>query len=81
MPDLDSYKNSERGFYFDIEETPFDICKDEACLIDAIKSYDEQEYQVKRDEFMSKLGKFENGTASKVAVDLILQKLTLKGVK
>ena len=29
----------------------------------------------------AKLGKFENGTASKVAVDLILQKLTLKGVK
>ena len=81
VPDLESYKNSERGFYFDIEETPFDICKDEASLIDAIKSYDEKEYLAKREEFIAKLGKFENGTASKVAVDLILQKLTVKGVK
>ncbi len=81
VPDLESYKNSERGFYFDIEETPFDICKDEFSLMDAIKSYDEQEYLAKRAEFIAKLGKFENGTASKVAVDLILQKLTLKGVK
>jgi CDP-glycerol glycerophosphotransferase len=24
-PDLENYKNSERGFYFDIEETPFSI--------------------------------------------------------
>ena len=75
VPDLDSYKNKERGFYFDIEETPFDICQDEESLTKAIKGFEMQEYLDKCDAFAKKMGKFDKGEASKISVDLILKNI------
>lgn len=75
VPDLDLYKNKERGFYFDIEETPFDICQDESSLNKAIKEFEIEEYLSKCEAFAEKMGKFDKGEASKVSVDLILQNI------
>ena len=77
-PDLDEYKNSERGFYFDIEDTPFPISLTADGILEKIDSLDVHEYQKKVDAFLEKIGNIERGNAAKRAVDLIERRLFYK---
>ena len=74
-PDLDEYKNSERGFYFDIEEVPPSIAKDAEALIEDIKKFDKKSYEKKVDDFLIKIGNKERGEASNITVDIIIKHL------
>ena len=74
-PDLDNYKNSERGFYFDITETPFPIAVNADELYENVKAFDIEKYQDGVDRFLVKIENAENGRASEKAVDKILDHL------
>lgn len=74
-PDLDNYKNSERGFYFDITETPFPIAVTADELYENVKAFDIEKYQDGVDRFLVKIENAENGRASEKAVDKILDHL------
>jgi len=70
-PDLDDYKNSERGFYFDIASTPFPISENAADLLTSIADFDQARYEENVDEFLKKIGNAEKGSAAKALVDII----------
>ena len=74
-PDLDDYKNSERGFYFEIDSTPFSISETVDDLMDKIAKFDSKLYKEKVDDFLKKIGNVENGVASKITVDEILKRI------
>ena len=70
-PDLFNYNNSERGFYFDIESTPFSIAKNVDELMKNITEFDKNEYIEKVEDYLLKIGNKEQGTAAKSVVDEI----------
>ena len=77
-PDLYEYKNSERGFYFDIESTPFSISKSFEELINNIKEFNQSDYEERVDRFLSKIGNAEDGSASASVVDMIERHLEVQ---
>ena len=44
FPDLDNYKNKERGFYVDVEELPFACSVDFDGLVSDIENFDSEKY-------------------------------------
>ena len=74
-PDLDEYKNSERGFYFDIESTPFAVSQTADELFDSIDRFDGEGYEAKVEAFLEKIGNCEEGRAASAIVDIIEKKL------
>ena len=68
--DLDEY-NTERGFYYPLEETPFPVAQTNDELINNIKMFDKVEYQQKVEQFLKDKGCTEDGHASERVVDLI----------
>lgn len=56
FPDVEYYKNIERGLYFEIDDLPFSCAKDFKELKNNIKSFDEKEYNKKVSIFMKSLG-------------------------
>ena len=77
--DLNEYKDTLRGFYFDfIEEAPGPIIKSTQNLIDAIKEYDHSVYKEKYDAFISKYNHADDGKASKKIVELITKSIADK---
>lgn len=79
-PDLFDYKNSERGFYFDIETTPFPISETADDLIKSIADFDNESYKAKVDAFLNKIGNAEKGSAAKAVVDEISKHLRQEAV-
>lgn len=70
--DLNEYKDTLRGFYFDfIKEAPGPIVETTHQLIQAIKEYDSSLYKEKYHAFRSKYNYADDGKASKRIVDLI----------
>ena len=70
--DLDEYKDSLRGFYFDfIKEAPGPIVKSSSKLIQAIKEYDYNMYGDKYEAFTNKYNHADDGNASGKIVGLI----------
>lgn len=70
--DLEDYKDNLRGFYFDfVEEAPGPITLTTSELIDSIKNYRQEDYQVKYEKFHSKYNHADDGNASKKIVTLI----------
>ncbi len=70
--DLDEYKDSLRGFYFDfIKEAPGPIVKSSSKLIRAIKEYDYNMYRDKYEAFTNKYNHADDGNASGKIVSLI----------
>ncbi len=61
--DLKRY-DQDRGFYYPIQETPFDICENNKQLIDAIDSFDEEEYLAKVEQFLIDKGCIDDGHSS-----------------
>jgi CDP-glycerol glycerophosphotransferase len=73
--DLEQYKDTLRGFYFDfLKEAPGPVVLTTEDLIREIQQYDDSRYQNRRDAFTKKYNHADDGTASKQIVDLI-QKL------
>lgn len=68
--DLDKY-NTERGFYYPLEETPFPIAQNNDEIIDNILSFDDAHYQKEIDRFLADRGCIERGDATVKVVDLI----------
>lgn len=70
-PDIDKYSSDERGFYYDLYDTPFKISKNNKEFIKSLEEFNDKEYQKKVDKFLSDRGSKEKGTASKQIVNLI----------
>jgi CDP-glycerol glycerophosphotransferase len=71
--DIDEYVKT-RNFYYDIKSLPFSVATNNSELINILKSLDLKEYETKIEEFMSNIGSFEKGEASKTVVDYIVLK-------
>ena len=80
-PDLDDYKNSERGFYFDIESTPFSVSRSFSELIKNITEFDRSAYEGRVDEFLIKIGNAEKGSATDAVVSRIERHLEVQNEK
>lgn len=72
--DIKEYKQN-RGFYFDLEELPFPIAKNNEELLKNIEEYDYTKYVDKLNVFLGRLGIKEKGIASKIVVAKILKKI------
>ncbi len=73
--DYEKYRDSLRGFYFDIfEEFPGPIVINSPDLLESIKNYDFRDYEEKYMKFLDKFTNFDKGQASSAIVDLILEK-------
>lgn len=68
--DIKDY-NTERGFYYPLETTPFPIAVNNAELCENILNFNNENYQIKIDEFLQDKGCIEDGHASERVVDLI----------
>lgn len=63
-PDLDTYSQAERGFYFTFQELPFPIIRDESQLVEVLSNWSQSAYEKKRQAFLEKHVFFETGNAS-----------------
>jgi len=68
--DIEQY-NTERGFYYPLEETPFSIARNNEELSKNIQNFDNEKYIIKVDKFLKDKGCMEDGHASERVVDLI----------
>lgn len=75
MYDFDSYKNEMRDFYFDIDELPGPIVKDEDSLIEAIRGLDRYmlAYGEKYIAFHNKFNYLDDGHASARVMDAVMR--------
>ncbi len=70
--DLEQYKDTLRGFYFDfLAEAPGPVTLTTEELITAIKEYDPMQYQEKQNAFYRKFNHADDGRASERVVELI----------
>lgn len=63
--------NTERGFYYPLESTPFPISSDNNKLMENIKNFDMNNYLQKTEEFLKDKGCMEDGNAASRVVDII----------
>ena len=63
--------NTDRGFYYPLEATPFPIASDNDKLVDNIKNFDSDLYINQVTEFIKNKGCIEDGKASERTADLI----------
>jgi len=68
--DINDY-NTERGFYYSLESTPFPIASDNDQLYDNIINFNEKHYHEKRKIFLKEKGCIDDGNASKRVVNKI----------
>ena len=68
--DREKYQ-SDRGFYFEMEELPFPLAASNEQLCKNITNFDNKLYQTALENFTKKFQIIETGTASKKCVDLI----------
>lgn len=74
--DLEEYKDTLRGFYFDfLAEAPGPITQTTEELITSIKNYDPEFYREKQDAFYRKYNHADDGHASEKVVKLIQRKM------
>ena len=64
---------SERGFYYSLDTTPFQIAESDYELEKNILNYDETSYQEKRKAFICEKGCMEDGYASERIVNMIME--------
>lgn len=65
VPDIDHYRNVERGLYLELDEIPFPFAKTSEDLVVKIRAYDPAEYDSQISRFMKDQEYTEQGTASK----------------
>ena len=68
--DIKEYEG-ERGFYYSLYDTPFDVAINNDVLSKAISNFNEEKYNNKVDEFLKEKGSIENGNASTNIIDFI----------
>ena len=68
--DIEKY-NTERGFYYQIETTPFPIARNNEELAKNIENFDNKKYIKEVNKFLKEKGCMEDGHASERVVDLI----------
>jgi CDP-glycerol glycerophosphotransferase len=68
--DIDSYV-TERGFYYELTDTPFPICKNNHELISNVKYFDNDKYLFDIDKYLDMLGCYENGDAAERIVEML----------
>ena len=68
-PDLDDYIKKERGFYLDYDKWPYPFARDEVEMFKQIHDYNDENYKVKRHDFLKLVGNYEYGDSSKQFVD------------
>ncbi len=72
--DLEEYRDTLRGFYFDfLEEAPGPVTLTTEELVDSIVNYNPEEYKQKREAFFQKYNHADDGRASEKVVNLIKQ--------
>lgn len=75
-PDLEEYTARDRNLYFNINELPFPICKDNDGLNEMVATLDMKAYDEKISLFLSTIGNYEDGKASMRVYDYIEQLIT-----
>lgn len=60
-PDLVSYRSDDRGFYYDIEDTPFPLCEDDEALVRAVARYSAKDYIQAAQRYLKWMGSKEDG--------------------
>lgn len=80
-PDVDNYRNNERGFYFDIEHMGFPFAESFNDLIFNFENFNYNSYKESINELKGKLGICDNGKASEIISKIALEnsKELLKG--
>lgn len=72
--DLERY-DKERGFYLPIYEWGFPVCETFSALLDAIRTFDENDFHTKMKKHHEQFGSYENGHARERVVNYILQQI------
>lgn len=73
FPDLEHYRDKERGFYIGIKDLPFSASVNFQTLISNIDEYEQAEYLDKVNIFLNKIGSQNDGNASQRVVNYILE--------
>ena len=68
--DIEHY-NTERGFYYPLESTPFPVATNNEQLVENISNFDYEKYKNEVEQFLKDKGCIEDGHASERVVDLI----------
>jgi CDP-glycerol glycerophosphotransferase len=63
--------NQKRGFYHNIDDTPFTMATNNKELIENIVNFDQHEYEERIDQFLETCGSIDDGHASEKIVDKI----------
>jgi len=74
FPDVERYKNSERGLYMDIEELPFPLAFDFDELLSAIKDFSIEDYNQKSSLLLEKLHSVDDANSAQRIAKYILEK-------
>ena len=69
--DLDTYTQNDRALYFEIENLPFPICRNNDELNTQIQAFDEIKYKQEISSFLHMIGSFETGHACENVVNYI----------
>lgn len=64
-PDYAEYTANDRNLYFDIKALPFAGFEHQDQLMEHIRSFSEEDYTKKINEFLDKIGSYEDGKASR----------------
>ena len=71
MPDFEEYISKERGLYFSINELPFPKAYTTCELIKQISEFDIDKYKKDIDDFLLKIGSYENGHSCESVAKII----------
>lgn len=72
--DLEKYEKS-RGFYYNIDDAPYPVAKNNDELCNNIKKFNYDNYLYRLEKFSNKVGSYENGQACKKVYEYIKQKV------
>ena len=71
--DLEEYLKKERKLYFNIEQLPAPLAKNNMDLMNAIKLFDEETYEKNRNSFIEQLGYYNVNNSTALVVDHIME--------
>lgn len=74
FPDYENYRDSERGFYYDIKTLPFSLATDFNGLVNSIRTFDNDRYQIGIKKLLEKIGSMDDGKSSERFVDFLWEK-------
>ena len=80
-PDIDEYVSIDRGVYFSLDELPFEKCKNNEQLCQAILQYDDYKNMRIREEYVCHLGYPRTADSAKKTADLIVKLMELSRVQ